>query len=389
MAPTSNLTSNLTRRSFVSLTAASLMATRLPAAAASAGPLVYTGSTSTKRGEGIHVARWHRSSGTFSDVRLAFEAVSPAFLAVSHHRKAPLLFAGHQTGEKTGGLSGFRIDPSGNLTLINTVSEEGADFVHLALDHTEQCLITVNYAQGSILSSKIAADGHLSDWVTRFQLTGSGPNASRQAGPHAHGVAVSPDNRFVYITDLGTDRIFIYKLNTTTAELTPNDPPFFAAAAGSGPRHLHFHPNRRWAYTINELNSTITFLEWNAKTGALTSVANVPTLAPDGDIASNRAGELAFDRAGTFLYACNRGDASEQLMTYSVGPDGHLTLVARIQTPGKEARHFTASPDDGYLIVTEQFTNELVVFARDRKTGLITPTAARYPIDNVSCVLFA
>ncbi len=378
----------LNRRSFFSLGAASLIVTRLPAESP-AGPLVYTGSSTTKPGDGIHVARWHHASGTLSDVRVAFEADSPTFLAVTHQRKSPLLFAGHQTGPSIGGMSGFRISPSGDLTLINTVSASGADFVHLALDRTEQCLITANYGQGSILSSKIAPDGHLSDWVTQIQLTGHGPNPTRQQGPRAHGVAVSPNNRFVYVNDLGTDRIFIYKLNTATAELTPNDPPFFTAAAGAGPRHLLFHPNHRWAYTIHELNSTITFLQWNSKSGALTAASSVPTLAPDGDIAGNRAGELALDRSGKFLYACNRGDAAEQLMTYSVGLDGHLTLVSRIQTAGKEARHFMVSPDDGYLVVAEQFSNEVVVFARNRETGTLTPTVARYPIDGVSCVLFA
>jgi 6-phosphogluconolactonase len=218
--------------------------------------------------------------------------------------------------------------------------------------------------------------------------TGHGPIASRQAAPHAHGAAISPNNRFVYINDLGADRILIYKLNAATAELTPNDPPFFAAVAGSGPRHLAFHPNGRWAYSINELNSTITFLQWNSTSGALTAVANVPTMAPGGDIAKNRAGEIAFDSAGRFLYACNRG-AAEELLTFSVGPNGHLNLLDRIQTEGKEARHFTVSPDDGYLLVAEQFSNEILVFARHRQTGLLKPTEVRYPIDGASCIVFS
>jgi 6-phosphogluconolactonase len=375
------MTQAFTRRAFLSLAASSLAATRLHAF--QTAPLVYIGSSSDKAGQGIHVARWNESSGTLSDLRLAYEAKSPSFLAA---RQGRWLFAGHQVGPKMGGLSGFAMDPSGDLKLINTVTAPGADFVHLALDHTGQCLIAPNYGKGSILSCKVAADGHLSDWVSNIQLAGHGPNASRQSSPHAHGAAVSPNNRFVYINDLGTDRILIYKLNTATAELTPADPPVYTGPAGSGPRHLAFHPNGRWAYCINELNSTVTFLHWNPATGALTAVGSVPTMATNGDIAHNRAGELAFSKEGHFLYACNRGP--DELVTYAVGPDGNLKFLARTQTEGKEARHFLVSPQNGYLLVAEQFSNEVVIYARDRHTGLLKTTDARYPVDAPSCIVF-
>lgn len=382
------MTQTFTRRSFLSLTAASLVGTRLGAAEAGTSPLVYIGTGTRKPGDGIHVGRWNPQSGTLSEVRVVFEAISPSFLAVTRHRKVPLLFAGHETSPKLGALSGFRIDTSGDLKLLNTLPAAGADFVHLALDHTDGCLIAANYGKGSILSCKVNPDGHLSGFVSRIQLTGHGPIASRQASPHAHGVAISPNNRFVYVNDLGTDRIFIYKLNVAIAALDPNDPPFLAMAAGSGPRHLAFHPNGRWAYSINELNSTISFLHWDSASGALSIVANTPPMVPAGDVANNRAGELAFDATGRFLYACNRG-AAEELLTFSVGTDGRLKFVSRLHTAGKEARHFIVSPDDGYLLVAEQFSNEVAVFARDRHTGVLKPTDASYPVDSPSCVVFS
>jgi 6-phosphogluconolactonase len=377
----------LTRRSFLPLTAASLVGTHLGAVDIGTSPLVYIGTATRRAGEGIHVGRWNHESGTLSEGRIAYEAISPSFLAVTRHRKVPLLFAGHQTAPNSGALSGFRIDPAGDLKLLNTLPAAGADFVHLALDHTEGCLISPNYGKGSILSCKVAPDGHLSGFVSQIQLTGHGPVASRQASPHAHGVAISPNNRFVYINDLGTDRIFIFKLHAATAELVANDPPFLAMAAGSGPRHLAFHPNARWVYSINELNSTITFLHWNSTSGALSIVADTPTMLPGGDVANNRAGEIAFDARGRFLYACNRG-AAEELLTFSVGPDGRLNFISRLQTAGKEARHFIVSPDDGYLLVAEQFSNEVAVFARDRHTGVLKPTDASYPVDSPSCIIF-
>jgi 6-phosphogluconolactonase len=378
----------LTRRSFLSIIAASLVGTRLGALDIGTSPLVYIGTSTRKAGNGIHVGHWNHRTGTLSDVRIAFEAISPSFLAATRHRKVPLLFAGYQTAPKTGGLSGFRIDSSGDLKLINTLPAAGADFVHLALDHTEGCLIAPNYGKGSILSCKVDHDGQLSGFVSQIQLTGHGPVTSRQTSPHAHGVAISPNNRFVYINDLGTDRILIFKLNAATAELVANDPPFLAMAAGSGPRHLAFHPNGRWAYSINEINSTITFMHWNSASGGLSIVDNTATMVLGGDVANNRAGELAFDAKGRFLYACNRG-AAEELLTFSVGPDGRLNFIARLQTAGKEARHFLVSPDDGYLLVAEQFSNEVAVLARDRHTGVLKPTDARYPVDGPSCIVFS
>ncbi len=263
---------------------------------------------------GIHVATWNPSNGTLANLRLAMQADNAAFLATSKR----YLFAGHQLPAKMGALSAYQIGPTGDLQLINTINVPEFDFVHTAVDHTGQALITASYGSGKVLSAKIAPDGHLSAPVSQFQLTGHGPNASRQASPHAHGVAIAPDNRFVLINDLGTDRIMIYKLNAATAELTPNNPPYFETAPGSGPRHTAFHPSGKWAYSINELDSTITQMGWNAATGVLTLASNTPTMPPGSDVTAGRAGEVVFDKTGRFLYACNRA-AIDDIVVYSVG----------------------------------------------------------------------
>ncbi len=377
----------LTRRSFLYLTSATVASASLSAEPAPKNDFVYMGGTAHDPGDGIHVARWHADTGTLSDLRVAFAAASPSFLAISKRPGTRFLFAGHQTAPKVDALSAFRIEASGDLHLLNTITAPEADFVHLALDHTERCLIAPNYGGGTVLSCKVGPDGHLSDFVSKIQFTGHGPIESRQKEPHAHGVAISPDNRFVLINDLGTDRIMIYKLTAATAELTPNEPPFFATAPGSGPRHLTFHPNGRWAYSINELDSTITQMHWNAKAGVLTAASSVPTLPLGGDVVNNRAGEVVIDSTGRFLYGCNRG-AVEDLLTYAIGPDGHLTLLGRTPLDGKEARHFTLSPDERYLLVAKQFSDQVSVFTRDRKTGALAQTNARYPVPGASCVLF-
>ncbi|WP_213806017.1 lactonase family protein [Granulicella sp. dw_53] len=376
-----------TRRTFIATSASTLAAAQLRAATPASETLVYVGSTAKGEGAGIYTGSWKPATGTLSNFRLAAPANSAGFLAAGAIDGKRFLFAGHQSAPKVGALSAFQVDPSGDLHLVNTVTVPEFDMVHTALDHTRRCLITASYGTGKVLSVKIASDGRLSEPVSQFQLSGHGPNASRQSSPHAHGVAISPDNRFVLINDLGADRIMVYKLNPATAELTPNDPPYFTAAPGSGPRHLAFHPNGKWAYSINELDSTLTQLSWNATTGTLTLIESTPTLPPGGDVANNRAGEVVIDKSGRFLYGCNR-QAPEELLVYAIDPKGHLTLVQRQPLGGKEARAFNISPEGNYFLVAEQFSNQLTVFARSPQKGDLKPTSAQYPVNNASCVVF-
>ena len=180
---------------------------------------------------------------------------------------------------------------------------------------------------------------------------------------------ISPDNRFALVNDLGTDRIMVYKLNASTAELTPNDPPFYTAAPGSGPRHLAFHPNDKWAYTINELDSTITCLSWNAQTGVLTTVDNISTLPPvptSPKIVLERSSSARPDAFSTPATAVPRGVAGLCHCTHWP-PDA----CGAYPLGGKEACHFALAPAGNFLVVAEQFTNQVSVFTRDRSTGLL------------------
>ena len=382
-----NMPTTWSRRTFVASAAATLAATKLPAATPSKDTFVYIGSTTTKPGDGIHVARWN-SAGTLSDLRLAAPMVAPNFLAISAHGPTRYLFAGGPTSKTSGALSSFAIQPSGDLKLINTLTIPDFDMVHTAVDHTGRVLVSVSYSTGKILTSKIGIDGRLSNPVTQIQLNGHGPKTARQAGPHAHGICFSPDNKFVLINDLGSDRIMVYKLYPLVAEITPNTTPYFTSLPGAGPRHLTFHPNGKWAYTINELDSTVTQMSWDATAGTLKLLSSVPTLLPGGDIPANRAGEVLIDPAGRFLYSCNRGP-EDDLVIYKIASDGHLVLITHTPLGGKEARHYALSPAANHMVVARQFSNNVAVFARNPTTGVLTPTPASYPVDSPSCIVFA
>jgi len=379
-----------TRRSFISAATASLAATQLRAAAPSRAKFIFVGSTAKGEGEGIHGGKWNPATGTISDLHLAFQCNQPSFMVACQSHGANLLFSGHQPKPDVAELSAFRIEASGELKVINTLtlSDLEESLIQIVLDHTNRCLVSASYRSNKVFSFGVAADGHLSGPVSHFELSGHGPNPRRQTTAHAHGASIPPDNRFACINDLGSDRIMVYKMDPAKAELTPNDPPFYTAPPGSGPRHLAFHPNGKWAYCISELNSTITFLKWNVKTGVLTAVESVSTLPPGADVSKNRAGEVIIDKTGRFLYACNRGPA-EELLAYTITSSGNLKLAGRTPLGGKEARHFALSPNGSFLVVAEQFTNAVSVFTRDRNTGTLTPTGNKYPVNKASCIVFA
>jgi 6-phosphogluconolactonase len=347
----------------------------------------YTDKNSTSRG--IYVFRWDADAGTMAPLGLAVATVNPSFLALSPDRQH--LYAVNEVedyhGEKSGSLSSFAIvGDSGKLKPLNTVSSGGGSPANIAVDFTGKAVFTANYGGGSAASFRVLRHGALSKAVSTLQYSGHGANPDRQAGPHAHCTTVSLDNRYVLVNDLGLDRISVYHLDPLTARLTPNDPPFYEALSGSGPRSFTFHPSSRWAYSLNEITSTLDALAWDAERGTLTRIQNISTL-PEGFTGSNTAATVAVDSGGRFLYASNRGDNSVAVFSIDQG-NGTLKAVQHIDCGGKSPRHFTLDPGNQWLLVANQDSSNIVVFARNARSGQLTPTGKQYPLSFPVCLLF-
>lgn len=384
-----------TRRTFVSTGMGALAASKLSAKARTArGGYVFVGSTAKGEGEGIHVAKWDGNAGTLSDLRLAFAASQPSFMYAVENDGRWLMFSGHQPTPTEAALSSFRVMPSGGLEVINTLTmpDQPESFIQIVVDKTHRCLVSASYRTSIVRSFKVAPDGHLTGPISHFEIHGHGPNPHRQSEAHTHGAVIAPRNNFALINDLGSDRIWVYKLDAATAVMTPNNPPYWAAPPGSGPRHTAFHPNGKWAYCVSELASTLTLLDWNAERGTLKERQVIstlpPTLPPGANKARNRAGEVIIDKSGRHLYSCNRG-LLEEMLVYTIGPDGRLSLLQRIPLGGKEARHYQISPNGRFVVVAEQFSNDVGVFSRDLSSGKLQATGRTYPVDNASCIVFA
>ncbi len=363
-----------------------VLGSALPAADATYSPakdtLVYVGTYTGPASKGIHYYRLQEGAAgqatTLAPLGLAAETPSPSFLHVDAKRH--LLFAvnevGTYEGKPGGSVSSFRIDPAtGKLTLINTKPSGGAGPCHVTLDATGKNLFVANYDGGSISVIRVGADGQLGETTTFIQNKGSGPTPNQQSA-HAHCVTIDAANKFVFVCDLGIDQVLIYRLDADKGTLTPTTPAFAALKPGSGPRHLTFRPDGRFAYVFNELAGTLTTFAYNAATGALTEVATVSSLPP-GYEGRKWGAELATDAAGKFLYASNR--ARDAVAVFAIDPaKGTLSFINDTPSGGQTPRHFALLPSGRHMLVANQNSNNVLVSTVDAVTGKLsafTPVA--------------
>ncbi len=266
--------------------------------------------------------------------------------------------------QRSGSVRSFTIDAAtGKLSAISVQSTQGADPCHLAIDATGRVLAVANYTGGNFVLLPVT-DGQLAPpmAVLAGSSTRSGPNKARQSGPHAHAVVFDPTNQFLVGADLGLDRLFVSRVDPSAARSEAAAPTGVAVAPGAGPRHFAFHPNGRLAYSINELDSTVTSFSWDAKSGTLTAGRSVSTLPAEGHANSSTA-EIAVHPTGRFLYGSNRGHDS--IAAFAIQQDGGLTLIEHEPTRGQTPRNFTIDPSGRWLIAANQRTGNLAVFSID------------------------
>ncbi len=349
---------------------------------------VYFGTYTAKTSRGIYAYRFQPSSGKLTEIGPVAEAPNPSFLAFSPDRR--YLYVVNWKGSETvkgNTVSAYGVDGrSGKLTFLNKVESRGEMPTHLAVDRSGSMAMAVNYGSGSVAAFRIAADGRLSDATSFDQHQGASVVKDRQEGPHAHAVVVSPDNRFAFVADLGVDKIFSYRLEPAKAEFVSNSPPFTKVTSGAGPRHLAFHPNGKFLYANNEINSTVTALAYDAAAGVLKEVQTVSTLPPEFK-GNNSTAEIQTDAGGRFLYVSNRGHDS--IAVFAIDPaKGVLTSVEHVSTQGKTPRNFSLDATGDYLFAANENSSTVVVFRVDKKTGRLKPTGQILEVPSPSCVIF-
>lgn len=282
----------------------------------------------------------------------------------------------------------FTVAADGKLTLLQAPqSAEGKAPCHLAVDQTGRTLLVANYQTGVLASLPILSDGKLGKAGSVIQHTGSSVNAERQSSPHMHSVTLSPDNRHVIACDLGLDKIFTYRLDPTSAQLTPAEPPFVATKPGSGPRHFAFARDGRHAFSIAELTGSITSYAFTAENGSLKEIDTHSTLPPDFR-GTNTSAAIRVHPNGRFVYGSNRGHDSIAVFAFDE-TTGRLSQVEIAPSGGKSPRDFALSPDGKWLVAAHQDSNSLTVFRVDESSGRLTRMPSTATLSMPVCVLFA
>lgn len=331
--------------------------------------------------EGIYVYDFNTQTGELTH-KTTTNVASPSYLAVSPDRK--YIYAVSEDASQSVNAFGYN-SASGQLTFLNKQSTGGGSPTYVSIDATGKYVFVANYAGGNFAAVPVLKDGSLGTDIQYTKHEGSSVHR-RQTKPYAHSTVVSPDNKYLFVSDLGTDKINIYNFDPKKSpSLSPAEPPFVSVAPGSGPRHFTFHPNKKFAYLIQEINGTITAFDYKA--GRLSALQTV-SIVTEGFTGRVGAADIHVSPDGKFLYGSNRGDAND-LSIYAIDQkDGKLTFVGRQSTLGKTPRNFVIDPTGNFLLAANQDTNDIFVFKRDQKTGLLTATGQKLSISKPSCLQF-
>ncbi|PPC74021.1 hemagglutinin [Pokkaliibacter plantistimulans] len=345
---------------------------------------VYVGSRTTvernARGKGISIFHCNESNGHLELVSIVRDLVNPSFFTLN--RRGDRLYCVH--GD-TSDVSAFAVDKAeGSLTFINRQSCAGKNPVHLALDNTEQHLVVSNHITGTLAVMGVGEQGELLATAQLVSLEGQpGPHRVEQPFAKPHFNIFDPAGQFVVVPDKGLDRIFSYQF--VNGHLLPARVPHVDTREGAGPRHIVFHPVKAYAYAVNELDSTVTFYQFDQHSGALLPMQTLPSL-PDRYTGNSRASEIEVSASGRFLYVSNRG--YDSIGVFAIDSSGFLTPVQFEPTRGKTPRYFCLSPDNRFLFSLNEDSDSITLFDVDESTGSIFYTDKAFFTESPVCMLF-
>jgi 6-phosphogluconolactonase len=348
-----------------------------------------TGRILQGKGDGIYVYRIDQSSGALKLVAKATGISNPSYLAIDSTRH--FLYAVNELktyeDQPTGTISAFAVDPkTGKIEFLNKKLTRGTDPCHVALDAQGKYVFVANFMSGSVCVLPVLGDGSLGEASDFIQHHGSSVDPIRQRGPHAHSVTLDEANRFAFVPDLGLDKLVVYRFDPERGRLEPNEVPWVTMKPGAGPRHMAFHPGGKFAYLINELDSTMAALSYEGGRGTFKLLQIVPTL-PEGFHGGSTCGDVQVSPSGEFLYASNRGHDSIAICKIDQRT-GKLTLVGHAPTQGKTPRHFGIDPTGTFLLAANQDSDTIVTFRIDPHTGKVLPTDHATPVPTPACVKF-
>lgn len=348
-----------------------------------------TGEILQGKGEGIYAYRLDRSSGALEFVGKTTGITNPSYLAFDATQK--FLYAVNELktyeGKPSGTVSAFAVDAkTGKLDFLNRQLTHGTDPCHVLVDAQRKHVFVANFSSGSVCVLPVREDGSLGAASDFIQHLGSGIDPARQKGPHAHSVTLDASNRFAFVPDLGLDRLLVYRYDPQRGMLEANATPWIKMQPGAGPRHVCFHPGGKFAYVVNELDSTVAALSCDARAGTFDYLQSVPTL-PAGFAGESTCADIQVSPSGKFVYASNRGHDS--IAIYRIDPfAGTLGSVGHEPTQGKTPRSFGIDPTGSFLLAANQDSDTVVTFRIDPDSGMLRSTGQVTQVPTPVCVKF-
>jgi 6-phosphogluconolactonase len=386
--------SNISRRTFLATTALLPAANLLTMANKNVDQelrlYVGTYTSGSSKSKGVYLLHFDPKTGNLSEPVLAATTDEPSFLAASHDGK--YLYSANEAlkfeGNNSGFVSSFAIDQkTGGLTFLNRFATGGAAPCHVSITEKGDLVVVANYLGGNVAAFKTNADGSLQPASDIKQHTGKGPNADRQEAPHCHSAIFDRSNKFLLVNDLGIDRIVTYAVDSKAGKLTANGESY-VAKPGSGPRHFKFHPNGKFTFACNELDMTVSSLDWDAKLGRLSEIMTVSSLPADYKRSNDSNADLHVSHDGKFLYVSNR--VHDSIAVFAIDEKtGSIRAIDFTKTGGKSPRNFAIDPTGNFLLAANQRSDSITVFRIDRSTGKLTATGNSIAAPTPVCLIFA
>jgi 6-phosphogluconolactonase len=349
--------------------------------------ILYVGTYSVRDSKGIYAYTFNRVKNSLTLIQEVPSLESPSFVTV--HPSKKFLYSVNRgkadVADQGGSVSAYGIDPStGRLSGLNHKSSYGEGPCYVEVDKTGKYVFVSHYGEGNITVLSLFKDGQIGSVSDSKKYTGNSINAERQQSPHIHSTTVTPDNKFVYVIDLGTDKIYIYEFNAADGTLHAASVPEVNVVPGAGPRHFTLHPSGNFAYVAEELTSTVGVFSVDKATGALTILQDSVISLPENYTEKNTSADIHTDPTGRFLYVSNRG--ANVISIFSIAEDGKITLVGHQDTGGKVPRNFLVDPKGEYLFVANQDSDTINIFRINQKTGKLTPLGKPVSVPSPVCL---
>lgn len=373
-----------TRQTNIMKSALTLLTTFFSLLAAAQEHYLIIGTYDSPKSEGIYVYKFSSTDGSATQVS-HIKTSNPSYLAVSPDQR--FVYAVNENADSTGrggGVSSFSFNKkNGTLSFLSSQSSEGNHPCYVTVDKTGKWVIAGNYSSGNFSVLPVSKSGILSKAKQVVQHSGSGPDSSRQRSPHVHAVYLRNGISELFVPDLGIDKIMTYRFDSKTGHVTPTKMKFAEAPPGTGPRHIDFHPNGKFAYVMQELNASVTVFR-NLGGGYLAEMQSLSALPPYYRGPMSGA-DIHVSPDGKFLYCSNRDNANDIAIFSIDQATGKIALLANVPVLGSKPRHFNFDPTGRFLLVGNQNTDEVVIFKRDIQTGMLTDSGNRISIGKPVC----